>query len=363
MNTTLAQKASNDELAFALGGLAGNNAHGAGFLQAALDHNVRPALMSCTSGQIFWVYRYLLASQDPTRNLADFLKKDIEETERFHQPDADLAYLALQGKPGVFRLASSEMLFDTWKNSLAAYVNMIQNWGHNFYLREFFNIFPARTMVPLFSTEFFEELSNTINDSDIGILFNSYSPSQGMEFVHLNSTAKKRLGLKPGSKKSFRDRTLYKDVTPRAIQNGLWIYQYGFDEQAEAIDGAYYRQIILSELKDATHIFVARPLSFKWIGSPPNTFIELEDMKTEINFNGSYEGERDKIKLINEMIRGKVFKDEIMEKKRYHHIDLIEIEIDTQQSFFDYIFEKMETFESARRRTARAFQERLKHVP
>ena len=46
-------------VAFALGGLAGNNAHGAGFLQAALDAGVEPLMISCTSGQIRWAFEYL----------------------------------------------------------------------------------------------------------------------------------------------------------------------------------------------------------------------------------------------------------------------------------------------------------------
>ena len=46
-------------IGFALGGLAGNNAHGAGFLQAALDTGVTPEMISCTSGQLLWVWYYL----------------------------------------------------------------------------------------------------------------------------------------------------------------------------------------------------------------------------------------------------------------------------------------------------------------
>ncbi len=47
------------KIAFSLGGLAGNNAHGAGFLHAALERKVEPVMIACTSGQIFWVYHYL----------------------------------------------------------------------------------------------------------------------------------------------------------------------------------------------------------------------------------------------------------------------------------------------------------------
>ena len=51
------------KIAFALGGLAGNNAHGAGFLHAALERKITPTTISCTSGQIHWVHLYLQASK------------------------------------------------------------------------------------------------------------------------------------------------------------------------------------------------------------------------------------------------------------------------------------------------------------
>ena len=38
-------------LAFALAGLGGFNAHGAGFLQAARDNEINPDLVTATSGQ------------------------------------------------------------------------------------------------------------------------------------------------------------------------------------------------------------------------------------------------------------------------------------------------------------------------
>ena len=50
---------TDKNIAFALGGLAGNNAHGAGFLQAAIDAEIEPGMISFSSGQILWVFRYL----------------------------------------------------------------------------------------------------------------------------------------------------------------------------------------------------------------------------------------------------------------------------------------------------------------
>ena len=79
------------EVAFALGGLGWNNADGAGFLQAALDTNVRPMMMSCTSGQILWAFRYLCCLGDDTLTLRKQLQDDIASLDAFHNPDLDIA--------------------------------------------------------------------------------------------------------------------------------------------------------------------------------------------------------------------------------------------------------------------------------
>jgi hypothetical protein len=81
--------------AFALAGLGGFNAHGAGFLAAASKCGVVPDLVTATSGQIVV--------------LADWLQqKNLEESlvspELEHNAMAQLAVL-LNGEHGVFRPA------------------------------------------------------------------------------------------------------------------------------------------------------------------------------------------------------------------------------------------------------------------
>ena len=46
-------------IAFALGGIGGSNAHGVGFLHAAAKEGIRPTYLSCTSGMIYWTWRWL----------------------------------------------------------------------------------------------------------------------------------------------------------------------------------------------------------------------------------------------------------------------------------------------------------------
>jgi hypothetical protein len=68
-------------------------------------------------------------------------------------------------------------------------------------------------------------------------------------------------------------------------------------------------------------------------------------MKTEIAFNGSYQGERDKILLINKLIDGNM----LVSDNRYHRVDLVEIEMETQEGYLDYISEDVRIFERAKR--------------
>jgi hypothetical protein len=134
---------------------------------------------------------------------------------------------------------------------------------------------------------------------------------------------------------------------------------YGFDEADKRLDGAYYRQMILSELCTPTidRIFAVRPLNAAWKGPLPTTFPAGKDLETEVSFNGSYIGERDKIALMNKVgsemrdilehltKTGVDVPDQLRDRlDKYHHIDVIDVEIQTQRGYFDYVFEDMDTF-------------------
>ena len=303
-------------IAFALGGLAGNNAHGAGFLQAAIDAGVKPQMISCTSGQIFWTWRYLQARQTTRKDdaLLRQLTDDIEKTAPFRSKDLDLIKLALFGKPGMMRLAWQEATFDLVLNGVQSLRRMVSNPSNVFFMRELLRTLPARQLVMEFGEKFFEEIAKTFNQcEDIGIAFNSYDPVAGMEHIHLNETAKKLLGRENQKHNKVRgERTKYRDITPHSVRDALWVFQYGFDDN-KVIDGAYHRQIILDELmmangrdeahSDVLHVFIARPIQYCWKGPLPTSWPDLEDMKTEMAFDGSYRCEVDKVEIINKLIR------------------------------------------------------------
>lgn len=81
------------QTAFALAGLGGFNAHGAGFLQAARDNDYWPDLVTATSGQILVLADYLAREPDLRRGLID---RNLARS-----PAAQLN-IAWFGYPGVF---------------------------------------------------------------------------------------------------------------------------------------------------------------------------------------------------------------------------------------------------------------------
>lgn len=356
-------KDSERSIAFALGGLAGNNAFGAGFLEAARVQGVTPSAISCTSGQIFWVYKYLQCL-DGGAPLRDVLAEEIAKVASTHNVNLDMASVALWGRPGVFRPAYVEYATDMLSNSFQAWQRIFKSGGNTFMLQEALQTLPGRLLVPLFPDEFYEEISEAFNKSAIGIAFNSYNPLDGYEYVHLNERARlllaqksKRMNAYDKDKESrSRERTTYNEITPDTVRGGLRIYQYGFDDKhGRFLDGSYYRQIMLAELVCATDIFVVRPVSYSWLDDTlPTSYIGIEDLKTEVAFNGAYAGERQQICLINALLASGD-----LPAAKYHRIDLHEIEIGKQRGFLDYIFEKPEVFDESYAKSTERLKEAL----
>ncbi len=364
-------KQEQNSVAFAMGGLAGNNAHGAGFLQAALERNVEPIMISCTSGQILWVSRYLRIRNGQLRSdLGQMLRKDIAEVNPFGNVNLALAGMAMFGKPGVFVPAFREYILDAIDNAWDTW-NHLWTKSHEVLLtQEWLELFPCRNLLPDFPPEFFGEIADVFQQASspqgsgkppVGIVFNSYNPRTGVENVYMNNRARELLQEKPGSDKGksdsdkksrYHDRTVYLDIDANGVRDALQLYQYGFDKQSSGnIDGAYFRGLILSELAVAERIFCVRPINHCWQGDLPRNYPELEDLKTEIGFDGAYCGERYQIELINRLLDK-----QIADSSKYHHIDLQELEIKQPRGFFDYIFEKEQVFTDAYEQAKQHFE-------
>ena len=381
------QQSDAGAIAFALGGLAGNNAHGAGFLDRAAQRGLTPRMISCTSGQIAWVYRYLKA-RAAGAGLRAVFERDIAELNRLHNINLDYASLALTGKPGVFRLAFPEYPFDLVLNATRAYAEIVRHNGNIFWLETLLRTLPGRVLVPVFARELLDDISATFNHASVGIAFNSYSPCEGQEVVYLNQAARALLSpngrsYQPGYVSRHRPHTRYEAISPQAVLDGLWIYQYGFDKpESSFVDGAYYRQIMLAELTFADTIFAVRPVSPRWLGetgtaaptqpaqrqSLPSSYIGIEDLRTEVGFNGSYAGERAQIAVMNKLVRDRdayLAEHAVLGPSptdlltKYHHIDVIEIEIQLPRSFFDYVFESMAVFDAAGHELDRALAQAM----
>jgi hypothetical protein len=351
-------------VAFAMGGLAGNNAHGAGFLQAAIERGVEPLMISCTSGQILWVSRYLqIKNGQFEADLKEMLQKDIREINPTGNVNFALAALTLFGKPGVCVPAGFEYLRDLVDNFQDLWRHTSTKPDETLHAQKCLELFPCRYLIPDFPPEFFGKISEVFRQSTVGIVFNSYNPRSGKEHVYLNDRArellhtKSRAGkqkYKPGNPSDYRDRTIYQDIDANAVRDGLWLYHYGFDrKESEFVDGAYFRGIILSELAVAHRIFCVRPINHCWIGDMPRNWLELEDLKAEIGFDGSYCGERYQIELVNHLLK----KMNPATPSNYHYIDLQEIEMKEPQGYFDYLFESEKVFIDAYNETMQCFDQ------
>ncbi len=236
---------ADKKVAFALGGLAGNNAHGAGFLQAAIEAGIEPVMVSCTSGQIYWLYNYLRLRGRKGPNLRDVLRGDIDKMQPFHNRNLDFATVATLGSPGVCRPAYTEVVADAFQNALDVTAHTQERIGNVFFLREWLQLFPCRMLVPAFPDDFFKDISDEFLNSEIGIVFNSYNPSDGHEYAYMNEVARAFLhgtsqhkSYAPGrTNPVYRDRTTYQAIAPGAVRDGLWLYQYGFDQKENAFLG------------------------------------------------------------------------------------------------------------------------------
>ena len=83
-------------VAMALGGLGGFNAHDAGVLAAAHECGLKPDIITCTSGAIFWTHLFLTNPGG--------IRAEVERQAQAVSGASALSVAAL-GYPGVFRPA------------------------------------------------------------------------------------------------------------------------------------------------------------------------------------------------------------------------------------------------------------------
>ncbi len=338
--------------AFALAGLGGFNAHGAGFLAAASACAVVPDLVTATSGQITVLADWLQGKD---------LEKPLVKPELTHDSLAQLTVL-LSGDPGVFR---------------PAYLDTLRRWWtppspKDKPLETLFNrLLPAQIYEPVRTASDFSTIAEVFNNAakvkgrEVGIVFNAYDLESGQAALFGNAKARSlwpQQKANPGAStsvgrrhhgKSDVDELDLQPITAEAVQSALWLSFYGFDHlpQANLVDGAYYRSCIVSELHMFDRIFVARPLAQGWLGKAPRNWFEIQDWQTEMWFSVGYKAEVDALNQINGLVAaGKL-------GPPYKKVDVIEIAPETPAGFFHYFIERKGVYERARKEAIAKFKE------
>jgi hypothetical protein len=327
--------------AFALAGLGGLNAHGAGFLAAASKCRMVPDLVTATSGQIIVLAEWLQGKD---------LEQSLVNAKLEHSSFAQLA-IAFSGDPGIFRPAYLEAMRRWWsppsreKNPLEAL---------------FDRLLPAQMYVPTRAPADFENIARVLNSAsssdgrEIGVVFNAYNLKTGEAVLFGNDKARR---LWPREKriqhatpsadvrngKAGRDELALRPITAQAVESALWLSLYGFDHlpQPDLMDGAYHRACLVSELHEFDRIFVARPLAQGWLGKAPSNWFEVQDWQTEMWFSAGYKAEVDALRQINGLVaQGRL-------AAPYKHVELIEIAPPTPVGFFNYFIERRSVYERA----------------
>jgi hypothetical protein len=327
------------ETAFALAGLGGFNAHGAGFLQAARDNAYEPDLVTATSGQILVLANYLSGKPDLREGLIDSNQTD--------NPFAQLQ-VALSGYPGVFRPAYRETLQRLVKPP-AFTDSLIDIFADR--------LLPAQQYAPARPDAVIEQVVEVFNASSIGVVFNAYDPSSGLGVLYGNDAARLRMDktsaipLAPSQQmkdvkyagQGKRESSVL-PITVQAVKAALWLSLYGFEGlPGGQMDGAYHRSCILSELHSFGRVIVARPLANGWLNAtPPRSWFDVQDWQCEMWFSVGYKAEVDAMKRINQLIEDKVITD-----PKFRLVDLREVTPPTPAGYFNYFVEKETVFKAA----------------
>lgn len=334
--------------AFALAGLGGFNAHGAGFLQAARDNDYLPDLVTCTSGQLLVLANYLAGKPDLRAGLIDERSDD--------DPFAQLQRV-LFGMPGVFRPAYSETLARFFEPP-AFTDSVVEIFADRF--------LPAQVYVPARPDTVIDEVVRTFNESRIGVVFNAYDLKSGRGVLFGNDAARARMDVRtklpldkhPGlqtlkPEKNPANEAGLLPIDAEAVKAALWLSLYGFEKMPGGrLDGAYHRSCIVSELHSFPRVIVARPLARGWVDArPPRSWYDVQDWNTEMWFSAGYKAEIDAMVRINQLVKAKLLKD-----SKFTYVDLREIAPETPAGYFNYFVEREAVFDAARSQADELFK-------
>ena len=407
--------------AFAFAGLGGNNAHSAGFLAAAQElqrqrfqavhpersgagfvggvepaqrrpHLILPELefISCTSGTIASVVTYLKGE-----DVREATEKGIAAVDAVNLLPRNA--LADSWRPfGIMLFTGVPGVLGPWVKAFARHlaerVTGFVNPKSPYYgavpttIDEFADLWlPAQAFVPERPQEFFDEAARVLADADhthgVGVAFNSFDPKAGIEQLYVNATGLARIKNHYDENAEYghaHGHTIYQPITPDAVRNALWLFNYGFPTDKlgpdRYVDGAYARSIILNELTAAKRIYAVKPVNDRWLGRLPQNQFEISDMQIEFWTEASYREQYRLIQTINDLqdagrlqdavpapksegrvkstgaVRAATTADQRLlrvKAKEYARLDLIPVEIAIQRGYFTYFVENREVFRDA----------------
>jgi hypothetical protein len=344
---------ANGKVGFALGGLAGFNAYGVGFLQAARELQVTPDIITCTSGMIEWAARWL-----DGEDLRPLILERCREDTRF-PPSLDwlnMLSVALLGSSGISRSALPEYLARlltpmTTREELSEQV--------------LDRLLPAQVWVPVRRREEIEHIAYLLNKSPVPVAFNTIHLKSGRPYLHINPAAQEFLKVTGRQMGQVGGPQKYAPISTETVGGALWLYFYGFGNAAERrlnplrlVDGAYNRQFIISELSDCDRIYTVRPMNTRWLDHPPRDYFDNEVLMDWLWLNSAYTTEVAGMETINQLIQ----KGDLRSPD-YKTIELIEVQIPLAYGPFQQLYEKKGVYELAFNEAMSALQEHEKAAP
>jgi hypothetical protein len=332
--------------AFALAGLGGNNAHGAGFLAAAqelqrqrqesftpdallrfaalndegrrrMNRGILPELefISCTSGAIASVLTYLEGKdvrEETEGAIAALERATWLPRNAYTDPWRSILVTLFTGVPNVFGPWAEAFAAHVMQRAIGFFDRTSPYYGAvPTTYEEFADLWlPARAFVPKRPKTFFDKAAEVLNSTEhgVGVAFNSFDPQTGLEQLYVNAMGIELIRKHYDGDAQYgraHGRTVYHRITSDGVQNALWLFYYGFPATHlgpdRYVDGAYARSIILNELTGAERIYAVKPINDRWLGRLPQNLFEIADMQTEFWMEASYREQYRLIETINDL--------------------------------------------------------------
>ena len=321
------------DFALALQGIGGMNSFAAGVLSHLKKENIKPKMISVSSGAMAPLYRYLdddenkleqIYKENNTNYKKQVISKEMQGMMHF-------AKAVTHGIPGIYRT------IPLWENLQKC---EIKDLFDPFSLMKI--VSPAQTFESELTEEFFEKIAECFCKSDISIITNAYNYETGKAVIFLNPAAEKTLKgtrFEVGSEDEF---TVQK-ICPDAIRGAMQLVQFG--PYKGMLDGAYQFNPFIAPLKIMHKLFLVTVVPLKKPLGPLETKYDVEDFKLKMMFLNSIFSEISNMNLINSLVDAKIITHE-----KIHRIDFEIIEPSVHKGFFDYFVEDIELYNDGLRK-------------